>query len=144
MKNKNGIIVGIVVVVLVIISLVVIKLNYKPSNDPKTPNEGTKEEVLNEKQKEYNEIEAELAKIEESQNEKRDKIAKLQDELEALVKAHPDWDEIQLRDSSEYKRIKNEIQELTDSIEKEEASKQPYYDREIVLQDEMDEVERAQ
>lgn len=144
MKNKNGIIVGIVVVVLVIISLVFIKLNYKPSNDPKTPNGGTKEEVLNEKQKEYNEIEAELAKIEESQNEKRDKIAKLQDELEALVKAHPEWDEIQLRDSSEYKRIKNEIQELTDSIEKEEATKQPYYDREIVLQDEMDEVQRAQ
>ena len=140
-NSSNKFIIGLIVVIAVIIlALLIFK---KPNNVTPIiyPNDSNTVEA---KEKEYNDLAKELDKIEDSLNEKRDIIDKLNEDLATFVKKHPNLMETELRSSSEYIELSNQINELNEEIRNLENSKLPYYERQVKLQEEIRELKIKQ
>ena len=127
-------------IIVIILALLIFK---KPNNVTPIiyPNDSNTVEA---KEKEYNDLAKELDKIEDSLNEKRDIIDKLNEDLATFVKKHPNLMETELRSSSEYIELSNQINELNEEIRKLENSKLPYYERQVKLQEEIRELKIKQ
>lgn len=140
MKKKFIYIGGILLAI--ILAVVIVSMTMKKNNNGKNNNTGenTIESLANEK----DEIEDELDKIEVLRKEKTDLINKYSEQRGKIMIDHPDWGEMEIRGSKEYKELTEKIEKLEKEVEKIDNSKLPYYDREIEIQDEMRSLEQKQ
>ena len=133
--NMNKRIIYIIGGALILIGLALIlviglsKKDNKESNEPQTETE----KLETEKQ----DIEDKLADIEKEREKVATQVNELSEKRAKIMKDHPDWDEIQIRGSQEYKDLTAKIKELEKKLSEFDESKNPYYEREIEIQDEM-------
>ena len=121
----------ILLVLLIAFNVTGCKKNNKPKEN--TP-ELTETQKL---EQEIDKIEDELNKLEDKRNSLTDQINDLAKKRTQLLYDHPDWGEIELRESKEYIELTDKMKKLQEEVDKIDEDKQPYYDKEIEIQDEI-------